>query len=301
MTNVANLHPDNKGDGGLRVLLVENEDPGGAYIALLTRLGCDVTFVETAAAAEQAVKNTNFDACVLDIRLPDKSGFEVAEFLRDSYPTTRIIICTVFANQAADVIRALRGGVFDYVIKSVKIAQDLEAAIVRVREDIFAIEGAYKLLKAVDEVTVCHDNRDKWEGFLRRAERNKDLFNYLALSLCVLVCILASFGKASIPLVGAIAGILGVVSQGFYGTKVTEYSSLTRKAEEDLITAVRRNGNLTGRVLQIRNIGPSRERRVLLANLTRDVAGEQGMVVDATEGGDPPLLSANATKQLPSE
>jgi CheY-like chemotaxis protein len=68
-----------------RLLVVEDEPAQQLSIeALLGHDDIDVTVVSTGAEALQAVNAEAFDCLVLDLRLPDMSGFAVLEQLRDT-------------------------------------------------------------------------------------------------------------------------------------------------------------------------------------------------------------------------
>jgi HAMP domain-containing protein/signal transduction histidine kinase/DNA-binding response OmpR family regulator len=68
-----------------RLLVVEDERAQQVSIeALLGYDDIDVTFADTGAEALAAVTNEAYDCLVLDLRLPDMSGFEVLERLRDT-------------------------------------------------------------------------------------------------------------------------------------------------------------------------------------------------------------------------
>lgn len=53
-----------------------------------------VTAVETGGAAIEEIDRTTFDACFLDLHLPDMSGSKVMEAMRQNSPSTRIAIMT---------------------------------------------------------------------------------------------------------------------------------------------------------------------------------------------------------------
>ncbi|MGB6691307.1 MAG: HAMP domain-containing protein [Terracidiphilus sp.] len=68
-----------------RLLVVEDEPAQQLSIeALLGHDDIDVTVVDNGAEALEAVNHESFDCLVLDLRLPDMSGFEVLERLRDT-------------------------------------------------------------------------------------------------------------------------------------------------------------------------------------------------------------------------
>ena len=68
-----------------RLLVVE--DNPAEQLSIRELLGyddIDVTTVSTGAEALAAVESEGFDCAVLDLRLPDMSGFEVLERFRDN-------------------------------------------------------------------------------------------------------------------------------------------------------------------------------------------------------------------------
>ncbi len=85
------------GDGETCVLLIEdNVLERDWYATALQRAGCKVTACDTAEAAVRAWNETLYDVLVVDLNLPDASGFSVLEQLRArrSLAQTGIIINT---------------------------------------------------------------------------------------------------------------------------------------------------------------------------------------------------------------
>ena len=82
-----------------RLLVVEDEPTQQVSIeALLGYDDIDVVFADTGAEALNAVKSEDFDCLVLDLRLPDMSGFEVLERLRDT-PSLNELPVVVFTGK----------------------------------------------------------------------------------------------------------------------------------------------------------------------------------------------------------
>jgi HAMP domain-containing protein/CheY-like chemotaxis protein/signal transduction histidine kinase len=82
-----------------RLLVVE--DNPAEQLSIKELLGfddVDVTVVSSGEAAIQAVNNQSFDCVVLDLRLPDISGFEVLERFRDT-PSLRDLPVVVFTGK----------------------------------------------------------------------------------------------------------------------------------------------------------------------------------------------------------
>jgi CheY-like chemotaxis protein/signal transduction histidine kinase/HAMP domain-containing protein len=70
-----------------RLLVVDdNPDELQSITALLAHDDIDITTAGTGTAALVALREQAYDCCVLDLRLPDMSGFEVLEKVRDDVP-----------------------------------------------------------------------------------------------------------------------------------------------------------------------------------------------------------------------
>src|SRR4051812_14916401 len=93
-----------------RLLFVEDEkNVGSTLVERLEREGFEVSWVTTVEAAKLEILNRNFDLALLDVGLPDGSGFEVASLLRKRQPGAAVIFLTAFGN-AEDRIRGLELG-----------------------------------------------------------------------------------------------------------------------------------------------------------------------------------------------
>jgi DNA-binding NtrC family response regulator len=100
-----------------RVLLVD-DDPGLAevIVMLLEREAYSVTSVATVRQAATLVESSAIDLVVTDLRLPDGTGLDVINTIRNRRPTLPIIMITSYSS-VESAVAALRGGAADYVIK----------------------------------------------------------------------------------------------------------------------------------------------------------------------------------------
>lgn len=74
----------------------------------------------TATSGSEAItlmKNNSFAVCLIDIELPDLSGFELMEIIRDTVPQTRIIINTMHEEPWV-VKKLIQMGVDGVILKS---------------------------------------------------------------------------------------------------------------------------------------------------------------------------------------
>lgn len=99
-----------------RVLLV---DDNAALVDNLAQiLGDEGYDVRTASTGAQALDGARigFDVALLDVRLPDANGTELAERLREISPEGAIVLLTGFATLET-AIAAVRAGAFAYLVK----------------------------------------------------------------------------------------------------------------------------------------------------------------------------------------
>jgi two-component system response regulator RegX3 len=99
-----------------RILLVEDEESITAPLSeALSREGFDTSVAGSASAALELAKQVRPDLVLLDVMLPDGSGFDVArELRRDS--RVPIIMLTA-RGEEADRVAGLELGADDYVVK----------------------------------------------------------------------------------------------------------------------------------------------------------------------------------------
>ncbi|MBC7167372.1 response regulator [Phenylobacterium sp.] len=115
---------------GARVLLVE-DNPVNALLArtLLTREGCAVDHVMTAGEAVTAAMAGGYELVLMDMRLPDFSGDEVARRLRAQGVATPIVALTANAFEE-DRHACLAAGMNDFLVKPLA-ADALRQALAR--------------------------------------------------------------------------------------------------------------------------------------------------------------------------
>lgn len=116
-----------------KVMVVDDEKIVGDMARL--SLEQDGYEVETFLSGEPALarlKETRFDVVVTDLKMKGIDGMEVLKTVRGMYPKTQVIMITAFANLDS-AIEAIRGDVFDFFPKPVKI-KELKASIAKALE-----------------------------------------------------------------------------------------------------------------------------------------------------------------------
>lgn len=116
-------------NGKMRILVVDDNDAAAQGLAtLLEHVGNDVATVFTGSEVAEKASEFRPDVIVLDIGLPDISGYEVAEKLRTSGYRGKIIALTGYG-QEEDKQKAAAAGFNHHLTKPVGIA-DLQAVLV---------------------------------------------------------------------------------------------------------------------------------------------------------------------------
>lgn len=99
----------------IKLLLVEDEKNIGATLSdLLEGAGYGVTWAKDCAEAREAVRLLPFDVALLDVNLPDGTGFEVARALE----TTGAALLFLSAMSDPEIrVQGLSLGAEDYIVK----------------------------------------------------------------------------------------------------------------------------------------------------------------------------------------
>ena len=117
-----------------KVLIVE--DDVAFALMLRTWLSKNGYEAESVVSAEQAVKRMGecvFDVVLSDLRLPDRDGITLLEWIRHKSPHSEVIIMTGYAN-VSTAVAAIKLGAFDYLEKPVNpeiLREKMTAAVMR--------------------------------------------------------------------------------------------------------------------------------------------------------------------------
>ncbi len=106
-----------------RVLVVEDE-PGIADFVRrgLQREGFSVQSAAEGIEGERLALGESFDAIVLDLMLPGRSGLEILASVREAKPNVPVIVLTARA-EVEDRVTGLDAGAVDYVVKPFSLAE----------------------------------------------------------------------------------------------------------------------------------------------------------------------------------
>jgi len=118
-----------------RILLVE--DAPGLRLTLSDRLASEGYVVAAAGSGSAALARLSTEPCdlvVLDVMLPDTSGFEVCRELRQRGLETPVLMLTA-RGEVADRVEGLRLGADDYLVKPFAMAELLARVEARLRRD----------------------------------------------------------------------------------------------------------------------------------------------------------------------
>lgn len=104
-----------------RILLVEDDTmiASGILYALETE-GYETNHVTGIKDARSLIEHYNFDLAIIDMQLPDGTGFDVSEIFKNN--ATSVIFLTVVDDENT-IVRAFDEGAQDYIVKPFRIRE----------------------------------------------------------------------------------------------------------------------------------------------------------------------------------
>ncbi len=121
----------------LRILVVDDEEDLVATMAeRMTLRDIQVEAVTSGIDALQCMKEQEFDAIVLDVKMPGIDGLQLMAEIRRKHPNLPVIMLTGHGS-AADAEKGIRQGAFDYLMKPV----DIDRLIEKLRTAVACSEG----------------------------------------------------------------------------------------------------------------------------------------------------------------
>ncbi len=107
----------------MRILLVEDAEGLGEVIQdQISDEGHALDWVQSLSHAETSLHTTHYDLILLDLMLPDGSGIDLLQKIRQSGKTTPVIILTA-RDQISDRIKGLNAGADDYLVKPFDLSE----------------------------------------------------------------------------------------------------------------------------------------------------------------------------------
>jgi DNA-binding response OmpR family regulator len=107
----------------ISILLVEDDTNLGTVVRdYLSMSGYRVDLAADGKAGWDAYSNHHYHICILDIMLPERDGFTLAEMIRKKDPVTPLLFLTAKASRE-DKHKGFRLGVDDYIVKPFDIEE----------------------------------------------------------------------------------------------------------------------------------------------------------------------------------
>ncbi len=104
----------------IRVMVVDDHALMREGVAALIGSQSDMALVAEAATGEDAIalhKQHDPQVTIMDLALPDMTGIEAIERIRESSPKARFVVLTTFRGDV-QALRALKAGATGYLLKS---------------------------------------------------------------------------------------------------------------------------------------------------------------------------------------
>ena len=143
-----------------RVLIVDDNEELVDTLRAVIASGVPGLGIVTAANGKTALQlaQKGFDVAIVDVKLPDVSGIDLIQPLREASPFAEVLLLTGFASVDA-AIGALRSGAFAFVLKSFRpeeLISIVEQALgkVQLKREREELERRYRDLVEVTDVLV---------------------------------------------------------------------------------------------------------------------------------------------------
>ena len=112
------IEPVTANGDAIRVLLVDDQElfRRGVTMVLGADGGFEIEDVDDGDAALERIAEEPFDVVLLDVRMPHRSGVEICAAIKETAPTTGIIMLTA-SDDEADLYESIKAGAAGYLLK----------------------------------------------------------------------------------------------------------------------------------------------------------------------------------------
>lgn len=142
------------------ILLIEDEPGIVDFVSRgLTATGFHVRAELNGPDGERAALRDGFDAIVLDLMLPGKSGLEVMAAIRQVKPRVPVIVLTA-RGEIEDRVAGLESGAVDYMVKPFSLAE----LAARIRAQLRAAGQASSIMLGAADIELDLLSREAWRA-----------------------------------------------------------------------------------------------------------------------------------------
>lgn len=164
----------------MKILLVEDERPLAlAVVRILKETGATVTWIDDGAKGYAAARAETYDLVVLDVLLPNKTGWDILRDLRKAKVNSPILMLTAM-DETGDKVKGLDLGADDYLAKPFEIPELVARVNALLRRD-KANKGA---TVQIDDLVIDRNERKVTRGGepVTLTKREYDLLEALAVN-----------------------------------------------------------------------------------------------------------------------
>ncbi|MGH9195470.1 MAG: response regulator [Acidimicrobiia bacterium] len=142
----------------------------------------DIDVVGEASDGHEAIERaeqTTPDVVLMDVRMPKRSGIEATRVIKDTLPSTKILMLTI-SDEEADLYDAIKAGASGYLLKEISI-EEVAGAVRQVHkgQSLISPSMASKLLNEFAAMVKRRDERSQVPG-PRLTERELEVLKLVA-------------------------------------------------------------------------------------------------------------------------
>ena len=166
----------------IRVLIVDDHALFRRGLQMVLEGESDIDVVGEASDGAEAVKkaeDSTPDVVLMDVRMPKRSGIEATRVIKDTLPSTRILMLTI-SDEEADLYEAIKAGASGYLLKEISI-EEVAGAVRSVHQgqSLISPSMASKLLNEFAAMVKRREERTQVPG-PRLTERELEVLRLLA-------------------------------------------------------------------------------------------------------------------------
>jgi DNA-binding NarL/FixJ family response regulator len=151
----------------VRVLIVDDHALFRRGLQMVLEGETDIDVVGEASDGQEAIEraeSTTPDVVLMDVRMPKRSGIEATRTIKDTLPSTKILMLTI-SDEEVDLYEAIKAGASGYLLKEISIEEVADAVrAVHAGQSLISPSMASKLLNEFAAMVKRRDERTQVPG-----------------------------------------------------------------------------------------------------------------------------------------